>query len=346
MLTGYTPEILRGLAETDEKLTVVAGHLSTWFGKEAAGRPTVFAAIRDEATERLVASTTATVPELADYVSRIDPDLMFASPPAFSSTNVFFMAGEGNLHPKHVAYFLPEDEGVRGSPYKKTYYFNNTHRAYVSSISLPLYEQYAAHDQICSADSLDLLPALGVRAHDLGHSVNRAKTTFRELNRRHRWESVLLQETAADVFGALFITDVWPKHFQYSAEEGVAYFLAECLRYVDRGLGLFPDSDGMFLQLNYLQQHSYLHIDRSPSPRLRWDPQEVVRGLQALARVLADVVLSGDAGAAVAFHHEYGPSNRSALSGLLTSLESRPMASIEYLQEHVVSEHSKSTEAA
>jgi len=250
-------------------------------------------------------------------------------------TDVFFMAGEGNRHPKHIAYFLPEDEGVKRSPFKKTYYFGNTHRALVAGVSLPLATRFLdlGDPSLVGAAGFEPIPALGVLAHEMGHFVHREDVSFAALNAADRWASVVLQEVAADVFGILIVAEVLAPALSLDPARAIAYHLAECLRYVDRGLGYFPDSDGMLLQLSYLERMGALSLADGPATRLSGDPGAVKAGLRSLARVLADTLLAGDVSRALALHRTYGPASREALAPLLGALRDRPQSSIEYVQE-------------
>jgi hypothetical protein len=342
---GYTDAILKELAGLDEEVTVVAGQISTWYGKEVRGLPTAFACRRDDRSQAHVDRALEHRAEAEGYLRRLHPDLRLGDVPAFGVTDLFHMAGEGNLHPKHIAYFLPEDEGVKYSPFKKTFYFRNTHRALLESISAPL-----AARHIRTGDTFDpvgarfaTLPVLGVLSHELGHFVHRPVTDFKALNEADRWASVVLQEVAADVFGILILADVWARHTGLAPGDVVAYYLAECLRYVDRGLGHFPDSDGMFLQLSYFVQLGALTLDERDGARLTGGPEAVLAGLRSLARVLADTLLADRADAAVALHRAFGPATDGPLRPLVDELRRRPSTSVEYTQEHI---HATSRSAA
>ncbi|WP_144440698.1 hypothetical protein [Streptomyces roseifaciens] len=334
---GYDDGILKELASLEEEVTIVAGQISTWYGKDVRGLPTAFACRTDGARQELVGQALALRDEAAGYLHRLHSGLRLGELPAFGAAELFFMAGEGNLHPKHIAYFLPEDEGVKYSPFKKTYYFANTHRALLETISAPLAARHVeAGPRFAPADErFATIPVLGVLGHELGHFVHRTATDFTDLNAEDRWASVVLQEVAADVFGTLILADVWAPRLGIAAEDCVAYYLAECLRYLDRGLGHFPDSDGMFLQLSYFVQLGALEADPDGAPRLKGDPGAVLAGLRSLARVLADTLLATDAGRAVRLHRTFGPATASPLSFLIDELRGQPLPSVEYMQEHL-----------
>ncbi|MFI2611559.1 hypothetical protein [Kitasatospora sp. NPDC018619] len=334
---GYDDDILRELAGLQEEFTVVAGQVSTWYGKEVKGLPTAFACRTDETHQALVTEALQAGDEVAAHLRRLHADLRVGDLPAFGAARLFFMAGEGNLHPKHIAYFLPEDEGVKYSPFKKTYYFGNTHRAVLENISAPLAARFLDIDaKFDPSDArFEAIPTLGVLSHELGHFVHRPATDFKELNEADRWASVVLQEVAADVFGALILADVWAERFGIAQADVVAYYLAECLRYADRGLGHFPDSDGMFLQISYYVQLGALALTEKDGPRLTGDSQVVLAGLRSLARVLADALLGGRGAPAVALHRAFGPAVTAPLRPLVDELRRLPAKSVEYTQEHL-----------
>jgi hypothetical protein len=335
--SGYDDSILSELAELQEQYTIVAGQISTWYGKDVRGLPTAFGCRTDEARQSAVAEALVHTDEAAAYVRRLHADLRLGELPAFGAAELFFMAGEGNRHPKHIAYFLPEDEGVKFSPFKKSYYFSNTHRALLDNISAPLALRFL--EVGARFDPTDgrfaAIPVLGVLGHELGHFVHRPATEFKELNAEDRWASVTLQEVAADVFGTLILADVWAERLGLAPADCVAYYLAECLRYVARGLGHFPDSDGMYLQLSYFVQLGALELVPGDGVRLVGDCETVLAGLRSLARVLADTLLATDAGRALHLHRAYGPATAAPLEALVKKIGQLPFASVEYTQEHL-----------
>ncbi|WP_157225094.1 hypothetical protein [Nocardia thailandica] len=333
--TGYTDEILAELAGLDEPTTIVCGQVSTWFGKEVRGLPTVFGCRTDAELQSLVTRTHEFDNNVRAHLRSLHADLLVGDMPAFAATRLFLMAGEGNRHPKHIAYFLPEDEGVKYSPFKKSYYFANTHRAMLDRISAPLADRHLDIG-VCfdpGARQFAAIPTLGVLAHELGHFVHRPGKDFTRLNETDRWTSVVLQETAADVFGTLVLAEIWAPHFGIAADDVIAYYLSECLRYTSRGFGHFPDSDGMFLQLSYLAHFRALSLHEGITPRLTGEPSAVLAGLRSLARVLADTLLDDDAQTAREFYLYFGPASRGELGPLIEVFRESSMPSIEYIQE-------------
>jgi hypothetical protein len=334
---GYSEADLEALKSVLEVVTIVAGHISTWYGKHLGGMPTAFGCCSDDARQSLVAMALARKEDVSAYLGSLYADLRLNDVPAFAPTQLFFMAGEGNLHPKHIAYFLPSDEGVRSSPFKKTYYFVNTHQKLLRDQSTALADRFL--DVGVGFDAADQqsseIPTLGVFGHELGHSVFRPATSYKELNELDRWASVVLQEVAADVFGVLILTEVWAEQFDYEPAAAIAYYLAECLRYANRGLGHFPDSDGMYLQLSYLVDLGALALQRDRGVRLTGDPSTILAGLRSLARVLADTLLSGSGKPALELYEMFGPGSPDRLQPLVAELSDEPTRSIEYVQEHL-----------
>jgi hypothetical protein len=335
---GYDVATLKTLADIEEDVAVVAGQIATWYGKQLGGLPTAFASRRDDARQGAVDDACDSFTDVRAYLAQLHADLRLGEVPAFAATELFFMAGEGNRHPKHIAYFLPEDEGVKHSPFKKTYYFGNTHRGLLDTQSAPLAQRHLdiGTDFRPAEARFEFIPTLGVFGHELGHCVHRPVTSYKALNAADRWASVVLQEVSADVFGILILADVWAAALKVSPADVVTYYLAECLRYTNRGLGHFPDSDGMFLQLSYYVQFGALSLESGPAaPRLAGDPETVLAALRSLARVLADTALAGIAEPAVALYRAFGPPTPAPLQSLVEELSRFPGRSIEYLQEHI-----------
>lgn len=333
---GYGEDSLARLATLEEEVTLVAGRIATWYGKDTGGLATAFACRRHAGLSAAIAAAEAASGAVEARLRDLHAHLRLGALPAFVPAELFFMAGEGNRHPKHIAYFLPEDEGIKRSPFKKTVYFANTHAALVGALGLPLAAALLdlGRPLPAMAAGFGLLPALGVHAHEAGHFVHREGGGFQALNARDRWASVALQEAAADTFGLIALAEVTGPAAGHAQAEAVAYHLAECLRYLDRGLGLFPDSDGMALQLAYLLRFGALELEPGAAgepPRLAGDPEIVLAGYRSLARVLADTLLAGDADRSLALWRDFGPHGGSDAAGrlapLVAWLASRPARS-------------------
>ena len=326
---GYDDARVAHLMAAEERVAIVAGQISTWYGKEARARPTAFGSVRDDTLARLTAQVTADRQAIDDYLGGMHKALSVRDIPNFVPSTLFFMAGEGNLHPKHIAYFLPEDEGVKKSAVKKTYYFANTHAALATAAGQSLLGRIFPSLKPASSSHI---PPLGVLAHEVGHFILRPETSYGSLNKLNRWVSITLQEAAADIFGTLILAEIWAPSLGLTPDEAIAYHLAECLRYVCRGLGLFPDSDGMFLQLNFFAHFDAIRFDAGAGS-FTVDVQGVIACLRAMARVLADTLLYNNPAGAVAFHDRFGPASDTKLGPLLAAVQNILPYSVDYRQE-------------
>jgi hypothetical protein len=330
---GYDETILAALASSNEQVTFVAGNIATWFGKQRQGLPTAFGCAAEAEQQAAVDGAAALQGEIDRYLRGLHSALRLKQVPAFAATSLFFMAGEGDGHPKHIAYFLPEDEGVKRSTFKKTYYFANVHRQLIEAAALPLSRRLLELGMRlpATAAALGAIPTLGVYAHEMGHAVQRETTSFAALNAADRWASVMLQEMAADVFGTLILTEVIAPALGIEPRRMIAYHLGECLRYVDRGLGCFADSDGMYLQLSYMARFGALELHDGAAPRLSADPEVLLAGFRSLGRVLADTLLANDVDRSLALYRDFGAGARDGrLSPLLAALAAEPPPSLAY----------------
>lgn len=327
---------LASLAAIDEDITIVADKLATRHGEPAGGLPTAFGCARDTAAQASVTAARARLGDITAYLHGLHEQIRLGEVPPFSATRLFFMAGEGNRHPKYIAYFLPEGEcpGGRSLQQQKTYYFANSHRALIDAISLPLGRRLLnlGVRLPASAASFGAIPVLGVLAQQIGRFIYREGSSFAALDTADRWASSVLQETAAGVFGTLVLAEVLAPRLGLEPSDVIEYHLAECLRYVDRGLGNFPGSDGAYLQLNYLASSRALAL-HGGAPRLTGEPPAVIEGLRSMARIFTDTLLAGQVDDALAFCRAYGPAGGHALHPLLVALREEPPKTIEYLQE-------------
>ena len=331
---GHVDGTLAALSGIDEDITIVADKLAAWHGDRAGGLPTAFGCIRDTASQASVTAARARLGDITAYLHGMHEQLRLGDVPALTATRLFFMAGEGNRHPKHIAYSLVEDQGPERCPFQKTYYFANTHRALIDAMSLPL-GRHLLNLGVrlpVSAASFGAIPALGVLAHQFGRFVHREGASFAALDASDPWASHILREAAADVFGTLVLAEVLAPRLGLEPSDVVEYHLAECLRYIDRGLGHFPDSDATYLQLNYLVSSRALTLDGGV-PRLTGEPAAVIEGFRSMARILTDTLLAGQVDDALAFCRAYGPAGDHALHPLLVTLREEPPKTIEYLQE-------------
>ena len=99
---------------------------------------------------------------------------------------------------------------MKRSPFKKTYYFANTHDALVENISLPLDPAISTLVVINRPISPRLVPSPPSACSPMrwAISLHREGRVSRRLNAADRWASVILQEISADVFGILIVAEV------------------------------------------------------------------------------------------------------------------------------------------
>ena len=174
MENGYSEDTLKELAALDVDINIVVGKIATWFSKYKSGLPSAFATKKDVEATKLIEKANTYIEECKIYLTKLHKHLDISELPIFAPGNLFFAAGEANTHPKHIAYFLPEDEGILDSPHQKTHYFVNTHRKILESVSLPLAAKYLHLNNGIKYELNDFekIQTLGVFAHEIGHFVH------------------------------------------------------------------------------------------------------------------------------------------------------------------------------
>jgi hypothetical protein len=296
-LTGEgRDEAAKRQAEIDEReLVILCGPIATWARKSphayhgfVASVPIVSLNARIAAADRQLSSLQE---YLTDLVER--PDLTFRPVYRFIATDLAACGGEPSGYPQHFAYFLPEDEGVKGARICKTVVYANVYRMRFGYISRPLAERgLARHAEVSNDDALNVM-LLWFRGHDIGHQLRLPGTAFRELGRLGRDRSIALQEALADVLGFLAVAGgPWAADFTGNLDTTSFVFLAELLRYLQRGIPYFPDSEAAALEIAFLLSGGYVEV--GPGGRIEWEPCRLREGLTALARELIAGVLGTD----------------------------------------------------
>tara|TARA_R100000306_G_scaffold62381_1_gene69189 strand:- start:4298 stop:4969 length:672 start_codon:yes stop_codon:yes gene_type:complete len=168
--------------------------------------------------------------------------------------DLFAAAGESNLYPKHFAYFMPEDEGIKYAEHKRTIVFSNVYSQLFTRIALKQLNMFGWKRSNLPDDKELSQYLIGwFRGHDLGHSIVSQNTSFKNLSKLDRWGSMVVQEALADVFGLLIcsshrITD----ELQLDKETLSRVYLLEMLRYLRRGPCDFPDAGAAYIQFKFL----------------------------------------------------------------------------------------------
>jgi len=283
----------RRQAEVEERdLVLLCGPTSTWRRKSTHTFFGAMAAVPLAPWDAFIARADALFDDLMAYIAETlsQPRLTARPVPGFRIGDLLCCGGEPNGFPKHFAYFLPEDEGVRSATSAKTVVYANVYAAHHDLISRPLADRLL--ESSCGAwpqRPLEVL-LLWFRGHDLGHQLRLPQTALRNLHVLGRETSIALQEALADVIGYLAVAGgPWQSEFETDRAAAGSMFFAEMLRYMQRGTGLFPDSDAAFLELSYLSTHGYVEIDAT-SGRVAWEPDGLHAGIEALARELVAIL--------------------------------------------------------
>jgi hypothetical protein len=292
-------------------LEIVCGPLCTWRMKTRVGLHSFLAAARDEARqEQLDRLDDALDDALAAVEAEIGASGMsvpFKLP--MNVTDLLISAGEAAGHPKHFAYFMPEDEGVDGLPLseQRTLYMRNVHLARYSVITVPLAETLL-NGPMRAADAPvqeTLMP--WIRGHDHGHNVVVSSTCYDDWMETLGIEPFMaLQEAIADVYGFLMtISDAWLAITGVTRLDMCATHMAELLHYMRRGPKYYGDPGAAYVELSFLAENGFVEIDERG--RVSWDEEGFCRGMAALASALTDATVGApDESGSEAFLARYG----------------------------------------
>jgi hypothetical protein len=273
-------------------LEIVCGPLCTWRMKTRIGLHSFVAAARDERQQTLLNELDDSLEQaLASVEAEIGASGMrvpFKLP--MNVTNLLISAGEAAGHPKHFAYFMPEDEWVDGLPIEeqRTLYMRNVHLARYSVITIPLAEELLS-GPMRAADvpiSDTLMP--WIRGHDHGHNVVVPSTCYDEWMEALGIEPFMaLQEAIADVYGFLMtISDAWLGITGVSRLDMCATHMAELLHYLRRGPKYYGDPGAAYVELSFLAENGFVEIDGAG--RISWNEEDFCRGMAALASALTE----------------------------------------------------------
>jgi hypothetical protein len=292
-------------------LEIVCGPLCTWRMKTRVGLHSFLAAARDEAQQeqldQLDDALEDALREVEAELGPIEMSVPFKLP--MNATNLLVSAGEAAGHPKHFAYFMPEDEGVDGLPLEeqRTLYMRNVHLARYSVITIPLAE--ALLDGPMRAVDVPIEATLmpWIRGHDHGHNVKVPTTSYDSWMETLGIEPFMaLQEAIADVYGFLMcISEPWLKISGVTRLEMCATHMAELLHYLRRGPQYFGDPGAAYVELSFLAENGFVEID--DGGRVSWNEEDFCRGMAALASALTDsTVAAADESGSEALLERYG----------------------------------------
>jgi hypothetical protein len=292
-------------------LEIVCGPLCTWRMKTRAGLHSFLAAARDEESQKLLDSLDDSLEgalgALRESLEAPGLEVPFKLP--MNATDLLLSAGEAAGHPKHFAYFMPEDEGVDGLPLKeqRTLYMRNVHIARYEVITIPLAE--ALLDGPMAAPDVPVHETLmpWIRGHDHGHNVIVPETSYDSWMETLGIEPFMaLQEAIADVYGFLMtISDTWLELTGVSRLEMSATHIAEILHYLRRGPEFFGDPGAAFVELSFLAENGFVEID--DDGKVTWDEDGFCKGMTALASALTEATVGApDERGSEAFLARYG----------------------------------------
>jgi len=304
-----TLEIARG--GPPPALEVVCGPLCTWRMKTRVGLHSFVAAARDaeqqELLDRLDDSLEDALGEVEAEIGASGMHVPFKLP--MNVTDLLISAGEAAGHPKHFAYFMPEDEGVDGLPLseQRTLYMRNVHLARYSTITIPLAEALLEGPMRAAEAPIAETLMPWIRGHDHGHNVIVPETSYDSWMETLGIEPFMaLQEAIADVYGFLLtISEPWREITGVNPLEMAATHMAELLHYMRRGPKYYGDPGAAYVELSFLAENGFVEIDERG--RVRWDEEGFCRGMAALASALTDATVAApDERGSEAFLARYG----------------------------------------
>ncbi len=292
-------------------LEIVCGPLCTWRMKTRVGLHSFLAAARDERQQELLDQLDAALEDaLAAVEAEIGASEMgvpFKLP--MNVTDLLISAGEAAGHPKHFAYFMPEDEWVDGLPLKeqRTLYMRNVHLARYSEITIPLAETLLSGPMAAADVPIEETLMPWIRGHDHGHNVVVPSTSYDSWMETLGIEPFMaLQEAIADVYGFLMtISDAWLAITGVSRLDMCATHMAELLHYMRRGPKYYGDPGAAFVELSFLAENGFVEIDEAGL--VSWNEDDFCRGMAALASALTEATVAApDECGSEAFLARYG----------------------------------------
>jgi ribosomal protein L29 len=292
-------------------LEIVCGPLCTWRMKTRAGLHSFLAATRDEENQKLLDalddSLEGALDALRESLDTRGLEVPFKLP--MNVTDLLLSAGEAAGHPKHFAYFMPEDEGVDGLPLKeqRTLYMRNVHIARYQVITIPLAEALLDGPMAAADAPIDETLMPWIRGHDHGHNLIVPETCYDDWMETLGIEPFMaLQEAIADVYGFLMtISPTWLELTGVSRLDMSATHIAEMLHYLRRGPEFYGDPGAAFVELSFLAENGFVEIDEAG--KISWDEDGFCRGMTALASALTEATVGApDERGSEAFLARYG----------------------------------------
>jgi hypothetical protein len=320
----------------EAKLISLNGDLQTWHNKSRDVYHSAFFAAVDPRYDHLVATLDDQLDAVTRYLhTAVHPGLLVKAPPRFKVGDLIFCGGEANRYPKHFAYFLPEDEGIKHAQQKKTVVFRNVYAAMYHGISEPFGLSALLIEgtelQTPSQVAEDHL-VCWLRGHDIGHGVRLPETNFRVLRQQGLWASMTLQEVLADLFGLMMVVGgPWSEIANLRNDVAVRVFVTEMLRYLRRGEANFPDAEAAFFEFSFLEANDFIRID--------WDQRKIITsveslitGCRQLLMLLIKTALANDVDGTTSIIKQYGVGTRMEFSTKFRNCFGQCNEVLEYVQ--------------
>jgi len=302
-------ELSEKIAQMDEKeLVCYSGAMSTWVGKSKELFYSTFYATPNENLQYVSNVVDKNIDEAVLTLRKnINAELKCLPFCGYKIVDLFASSGEANLYPKHFAYFMPEDEGVKYAGSKRTIVFANVYSALFENISTQRLAFYGwDSSDLPSNNDLSTYLIAWFRGHDLGHSIVTPTTSFRALSKCDRWGSMVLQEALADIFGLLICTtSSIVNELNLNKEKLARVYLLEMLRYLRRGPCDFPDAGAAYVQLKFFVESGCLKLNSNGE--IRADLTGFYPAVLRLAGHLTENILQGNIESAELFMRSYCP---------------------------------------
>ncbi len=276
-------------------LTVLCGPQCTWRLKTPKPLHTVVAAAACGRYDTLVENLDEHLAEATEQLrEQLDlGELKLDESYPMRVTDMVACGGEANAYPKHFAYFLPEDEGVKGEAgqRKKTIVFRNAYRERFTVISEPLGRAVFAGPRRNPQAPVEAALLAWFRGHDIGHTATLPSTNYPSWHHDLGHEPfMMMQEAVSDVYGLLLaLTPAWLEQTGLSKVDVADVFLAELLHYLRRGPWLYGDAGAAYLELSYLLANDYMELREDGI--VEWEMERLEEGMRRLASEMAETVL-------------------------------------------------------
>lgn len=291
------PVLENASRELEEELILIFSPLSTWFQKSPFPFYSFITSVPDIEMNKLIQNADDVYPHVFEYLKGLlgFEQIYMGAIPLYNVGHIIACGGEANRFPKHFAYFLPEDEGVKRAEIKKTIVFSNlyVHRFYHTTlpISKRALRGFALLENL-KADEIGQNLLLWLRGHDTGHSVLLPTTNYKALRALGRFPSMVVQEAIADSYGYLIeYSNQWRELTRASQEIVSSLFVSEMIRYLLRGSDNFPDAGAAHIELSFLVHQGYLHIN-DKDVVVSGTSEQLQKGMVHLTQLLTDYLLT------------------------------------------------------